>query len=89
MKDSELRWIKDKFSKSVTSRTDMAFLIKELEELRKAVRPFAHPDLFAMRSGNKDGGDSIVFQRDNAVLKARDFKRVQELLEEDTEFSRD
>lgn len=47
----------------------------ENERLRDALEPFAHPDLRLQLGGNSDreGRDAIVFQRNNAVLRLRDF----------------
>lgn len=51
--------------------------IKELEE---ALKPFVHEDLSRLFSGNNLGDDSIVFQRNKAVLKIGDFKKAKKAL---------
>ena len=54
--------------------------IKELEtkivKLQNALRPFTHPDLHKIFGGNCEGSKSVVFQRNNAVLRIGDFKRA-------------
>lgn len=52
----------------------------QLEEMVEALRPFAHPDLSKILSGNKRGQMSIVYERDDAVLTIRDFSRAAEIV---------
>jgi hypothetical protein len=56
---------------------------QRIADLEDALRPFAHPDLCKMLSGNVKGDASIVFQRDNAFLRIGDFARAQKLLAND------
>lgn len=51
----------------------------EIFQLRQALRPFAHPDLSMVTSGNVQGGSSPVFQRNRAVLRIGDFKKAASL----------
>lgn len=57
-------------------------LTAEVERLREALRPFAHPDLCKQVSGNKQGDDSPVFGRDKATLTLGDFRRARAALED-------
>ena len=57
----------------------------ENTKLRDALKPFSHKDLSEMHSGNAMGDDSIVFQRNKAVLTIGDFKQAKELLKEGSE----
>lgn len=51
----------------------------EIAQLRQALRPFAHPDLSMVTSGNVEGDSSPVFQRNKAVLRIGDFKKAMTL----------
>ena len=55
-------------------------LRKENQRLREALRPFAHPDLREILSGNRCGGASIVFGRNKALLTINDFVRADAAL---------
>ena len=56
----------------------------ENERLRAALEPFAHPDLRLQLGGNSDreGRDAIVFQRNNALLRLRDFDAAAAALQD-------
>jgi hypothetical protein len=58
-------------------RDEFTQRVRELEEVLK---PFAHPDLSAIMSGNADGVESPVFGRNRAQLKIKHFKKAKELL---------
>jgi len=53
--------------------------IEDIITLREALAPFAHPDLHRLCYGNTRNDDSIVFQKDKAILKISDFKRASKL----------
>ena len=53
---------------------------KLLEDVAKAAVPFSHDDLCEYLGGNADGEDSIVFQRNFAYLRIRDFRRTRAAL---------
>ena len=50
-----------------------AKLIAAAPELAEALKPFAHEDLGEILGGNAMAGESIVFQRNRAILKIKDF----------------
>lgn len=52
-----------------------------IKELEKALRPFAHPDFCRIHPSNSEGVESPVFQRNDAILKVKDFCRAREALE--------
>lgn len=54
----------------------------EIERLRAALEPFAHPDLRLRLGGNskREGDGAIVFQRNKAKLKLKHFDRAAEAL---------
>lgn len=62
--------------------TKTAALEAENAALRKALEPFAHPDLCKILSGNTNGDESIVFGRDKANLKLKHFIAARALLED-------
>ncbi len=49
------------------------------KETIEVLRPFAHPDLHKLFSNNVEGDESIVFQRDKAVLIISDLRKAAEL----------
>jgi len=53
----------------------------ELEDLREALKPFAHPDLCQIHPSNADGDLSPIFQRNKAVITLKDCRRAREVLE--------
>lgn len=57
---------------------------KELERVKalnaqmlEALKPFAHEDLCKTLSGNIQGDESIIYQRDTAILKLGDFRKAR------------
>lgn len=58
--------------------------IKEWEALKvemiEVLKPFSHRDLSKVCTGNVQGDNSPVFQRDKAMLRLGDFQRVRNLL---------
>lgn len=52
---------------------EMAF---EIERLRAALRPFAHPDLCKALSANTRGDESPIYGRNGATLTLGDFRRA-------------
>lgn len=50
------------------------------DQLVKALKPFAHPDLSLILSNNRQGNNSIVFQRNYAELTIGDFVNAQAVL---------
>lgn len=65
----------------VLQNNDPVFIIsiEDIITLKEVLAPFAHPDLSKLCHGNTRNDDSIVFQRDNAILKIGDFKRASKL----------
>ena len=63
-----------------TPTPDPLALAEENRRLREALRPFAHPDLREILSGNRCGGASIVFGRNKALLTINDFVRADAAL---------
>ena len=55
-------------------------LTRELEEAKDILEPFSHEDLCEQLGGNAEGDLSIIFQRNKAVLRLGDFKRVRAYL---------
>lgn len=51
-----------------------------IRALAEALEPFAHEDLCKELGGNVQGGESIVFQRNKAVLKLKHFRLARQLL---------
>jgi hypothetical protein len=62
------------FNKAVAERD------ARIAELEKALKPFAHPDLSEVLSGNCKGDDSPVFQRDKAMLLIGHFRKARKAL---------
>ena len=63
---------------------EIATLRAQLQEAIEALKPFAHPDLSEILSGNRSGQESIVYERNEAVLIIRDFRRAAEIVEKVT-----
>lgn len=59
----------------------------KIRVLEKALQPFSHPDLSQMLSNNVQGEDSIVFQRNDAILTIGDFERAKVALRWDRRMS--
>ena len=51
-----------------------------IDEMLKTLKPFAHPDMHKLLSGNNMGDESIVFQRNKAVLTIGDFRKVADII---------
>ena len=62
-------------------------LTNELRDARAALEPFTHPDLRLQLGGNSDreGRDAIVFQRNGAYLRLRDFDAAALANKQETE----
>ena len=64
---------------------ELTAAVKRLEaknaRFRDALKPFAHDDLCALLFGNSTGNESIVFQRNDAVLTIGDFMAARAALE--------
>jgi len=62
----------------------MAHEIERAENarLKEVCKPFSHPDLSRIMGGNAKGDDSIVFQRNDAILRIGDFKAAAEAAKE-------
>ena len=56
----------------------------ELEAMRDALEPFAHPDLCEYLPSNKDGGNSPLFQRNKAVITINDCRQAAAALKDAT-----
>ena len=54
----------------------------ELEAMRDALEPFAHPDLCEYLPSNKDGGNSPLFQRNKAVITINDCRQAAAALKD-------
>jgi len=63
-----------------TLQAENAKLKAKLEVAEKALEPFTHEDLSFKFSNNCQGNESIIFQRNNAILTIGDIKRAQEAL---------
>lgn len=50
-------------------------------KLLRILEPFAQDDLCRLLSGNIEGNSSIIFQRDDAILRLRDFRRARAAIE--------
>jgi len=68
-RDEILKFIDDKHS-----------LQAKLDKAVEALEPFTHEDLSFKFSNNCQGNESIIFQRNNAILTIGDIKRAQEAL---------
>lgn len=53
-------------------------LRRQLEQARRALKPFTHPDLAREMSGNKKGDASIIFQRNEAIITIGDIRMAIE-----------
>jgi len=62
----------------------IATLRAQLAEAVEVLRPFAHPDLSENLSGNRSGQESIVYERNEAILIIRDFRRAAGFIEKVT-----
>jgi hypothetical protein len=53
-----------------------------IAELEAALKPFTHPDLRLRLGGNspREGNEAVVFQRNSAKLRLKDFDGAQEVL---------
>lgn len=58
----------------------IAALEARVAELEAALKPFSHKDLCEALGGNLEGGESIVFQRNHAILKLKHFRLAAALL---------
>ena len=67
---------------------ELADVEARLEELEKALAPFAHADLCKYVGGNAMGEDSIVFQRDAALLRIRDFRTAARIISQENKCTR-
>lgn len=63
----------------IVLKAEIVKLQAKNSRLREALAPFAHPDLFRVTAGNVEGGESIVFQRNNAILKLKHFVSADRL----------
>ena len=63
----------------------VAELEAENKRLRTLLVPFAHRDLSALLGGNIQDDASIVYQRNNAILRLGDFRAVRAALVEGEE----
>jgi hypothetical protein len=54
-------------------------LRRQLEQAQAALLPFTHIDLIKKLAGNEQGEESIVYQRNDAVLTLGDFRRAYRL----------
>ena len=57
----------------------IAALEARVKELEDALKPFSHKDLNKYVSG-QGLPESVVFQRDNAILRIRDFQNASKAL---------
>lgn len=58
----------------------LAEVREENEKLREALEVFSHPDLCRVLGGNAEKGESIVFQRNEAILRLKDFWKARDIL---------
>lgn len=56
---------------------EIADTMQALLDVASAAVPFSHDDLCAYLGGNSEGEDSIVFQRNSAYLRLRDFRGIR------------
>ena len=63
----------DEITGSCHCRTKEA---EKIDQLVEALKPFTHPDLSQILEGNCEGDDSIVFQRNKAILRIGDFRKA-------------
>ena len=61
-----------------SQRYEIERLQARVEALEGALKPFTHPDLRLRLGGNtiREGDSAIVFQRNAALLRLRDFDRA-------------
>ena len=71
------------FDQSTWIRNDLlAAVTAERDALREALKPFAHDDLRKLLQG-QGLPESIVYQRNNATLRIRDFQNARAALDKD------
>ena len=73
--EDENERLMDDLSDMKDAADEIERLTNELREARAALVPFSHPDLRLQLGGNSDreGRDAVVFQRNGAYLRLRDF----------------
>jgi len=62
------------------NRRVLFMIAADIEQLEKALEPFAHEDLCETTSGNVEGDNSPVFGKNNAILRLGDFRKARRLL---------